>query len=411
MKKILTVKNMFLFGLPVMVFALLIVGCAGVPPGESREPMQNTWPTDPANQSDALSDATSTLVAEPTDTMSSTGTLSPTNTLPSEDASLPTETPQEEGGETPEEEMMSVMPHLSFSYDDLLAMSTISESVPAHIQFIFESYVLTDTVHRPQISVYVVNEYEAMSAAAAEQIDALRQLLLNRPEVVTGTLPFLPLTSSTTQVMKAQIAYLDFQNGTGVRYLTQYDSDITPINNNELFYTFQGLTNDGRYYVSATFPVSYPDLPANPTQVPEGFDEDQESYLASVMQQFDEAEASTFSPDLSQLDAVITSIAINNDSVSVTNTEVSYPTAVLSAVQVLSENLNIPPEEIKVASYEKTEWPDGCLGLGESDELCTQVIVSGWTITMHTKEQTYEVHTDETGSNVRWQLAPEPYYP
>ena len=46
--------------------------------------------------------------------------------------------------------------------------------------------------------------------------------------------------------MHSQVQYLDFKNGTGVRYLTQFDQGILPINNYELVYTYQGLTSDGK---------------------------------------------------------------------------------------------------------------------------------------------------------------------
>ncbi|MEO8354588.1 MAG: hypothetical protein ABI621_01610 [Chloroflexota bacterium] len=39
---------------------------------------------------------------------------------------------------------------------------------------------------------------------------------------------------------------INFQNGRGIRFLTQYAQYPAPINNHELFYHFQGLTNDGK---------------------------------------------------------------------------------------------------------------------------------------------------------------------
>lgn len=45
-------------------------------------------------------------------------------------------------------------------------------------------------------------------------------------------------------------------DGGGIRYLTQFGQAAGLITNPELFYTFQGLTDDGAYYVAAVFPVA-----------------------------------------------------------------------------------------------------------------------------------------------------------
>ena len=62
--------------------------------------------------------------------------------------------------------------------------------------------------------------------------------------------------------MHTQVKYLDMKSGKGVRYLTQFNQGISPINNSELIYTFQGLTSDGKYYIAAVLPVTHPELPA-----------------------------------------------------------------------------------------------------------------------------------------------------
>ena len=63
--------------------------------------------------------------------------------------------------------------------------------------------------------------------------------------------------------MHVQVQYLDFKSGTGVRFLTQFNNGMAPVNNHDLIYTFQGLTSDGKYYIAAVLPVTHPDLPAN----------------------------------------------------------------------------------------------------------------------------------------------------
>ena len=110
--------------------------------------------------------------------------------------------------------------------------------------------------------------------------------------------------------MHANIQYLDFKNGKGLRYLTQFDQAPLPINNNELFYTYQGLTDDGKYYVAAVLPVNHPSLPADQKVTgnePPEFTSDFPKYVANVASNLNTQAANTFTPDLTKLDAMMSS--------------------------------------------------------------------------------------------------------
>jgi len=239
-------------------------------------------------------------------------------TSPPEATSEPTDTP------TPD----VVYEGISFSYDASLAADVRAETisaegagqdgpwwlpVPEHVQFTFTGYVLSDTRHESQIFIYPAAEFEAANEFAAGIIADLRQLLADKPSAAPDGLPFLPLWNAA-QLMRSNIHYLDFPNGTGVRFLTQYAQDIWPINNNGLFYTFQGLTHDGEYYLSAIFPVSNPILPADGSEIPggdyEAFESNYDEYLRDIEQQLSAQTVSSFTPDLSVLDAMIQSILV-----------------------------------------------------------------------------------------------------
>jgi hypothetical protein len=77
------------------------------------------------------------------------------------------------------------------------------------------------------------------------------------------------------------------------------------------------------------------------------------------------------------------------------------PAAALEAQARLAEELGISSADIQIVASEQAEWPDGCLGLGLADEICTQAIVPGWQITLQVNDQVYEVRTDEIGQVVR----------
>jgi hypothetical protein len=182
--------------------------------------------------------------------------------------------------------------------------------IPEHIGLAFNGYVLPDTFHEPYIHIYPVDELEAGWEHAGTIVTELQQLLAEKP-AAPEAIPFLPVFNAA-QMVRTKIAYMDFQNGTGVRFLTQYDQAYIPINNHEMFYTFQGLTSDGEYYVAAILPVSHPSLPADGTEIPggdwEAFAQDFEAYVRDIEQQLDAQGGSSFTPDLSLLDAMIQSL-------------------------------------------------------------------------------------------------------
>lgn len=102
-----------------------------------------------------------------------------------------------------------------------------------------------------------------MDVTANERMHTLEQLLAAQPSGFVSEFPALPLNHAA-QVIHAQILYLDFQNGRGVRFLTQHNQEARPINNQELVYVFQGITEDGLHGVTACFPVNHPSLPDGP---------------------------------------------------------------------------------------------------------------------------------------------------
>jgi hypothetical protein len=81
--------------------------------------------------------------------------------------------------------------------------------------------------------------------------------------------------------------------------------------------------------------------------------------------------------------------------------QTAVPNAAVAAVQMLAKRLGVPLPEIKVISVEEVQWPDGCLGAGKPDEMCTQAIVDGYRVMLQVNNQKYEFHTDQDGKQIR----------
>jgi len=218
---------------------------------------------------------------------------------------------------------------LNFSFDPAIAASAANSKLapvgegqgapweiqPETIQSKFEGYAHSGAFTDPVILVYPVQEFSKLSPAAAKQIDKLRNLLATRPATAPADgMPFLPIWNAA-QMMSTKIEYLDFANGSGVRYLTQYGQAAAPINNTYLFYTFQGLTADGKYAISAILPVANPILPPDPSIVPgndyEKFNNEFATYLADIEKKLAAQPDDSFQPHLGLLDDMIKTIKIN----------------------------------------------------------------------------------------------------
>lgn len=184
---------------------------------------------------------------------------------------------------------------------------------PEHIRFTFADRSKPDTfrlhgVGGPQILIYPTREFSTMSEIAKGEIEALHTLLDARPAAPENAIPFLPLVNAG-QVFHAQVQYLEFQNGSGVRFLTHYSQEVVArLTKENVFYTFQGLTRDGKHYVAAFFPITSPGL--RDEMLEEPWDVAQ-AQLAEDIKNLDSLSSEAFTPDLEILDRVIQSLVVN----------------------------------------------------------------------------------------------------
>lgn len=197
------------------------------------------------------------------------------------------------------------------------------EKTPGHLQVSLKDYyVLQGKFHQPQIYVYPAMAYVELSPAAFESMHRLRNVMNPGAPITADQLPAVPFFNAA-QLFASNIQAVSFQNGSGVRFLTEYGQYPAPVNNHELFYQFQGFTNDGEYYIVAILPITAPMLaetsdagsPLPPGGVPylylaEGSNADMETYYSSIIDLLNASPSDVFNPTLNQLDLLIQSIQI-----------------------------------------------------------------------------------------------------
>jgi hypothetical protein len=192
---------------------------------------------------------------------------------------------------------------------------------PAHLQLTLQGYTAETSYHVPQFFVYPAKEYAAANQTAAESIKHLQVVLSNpNAQYTNDVLPDIPFFNAG-QVFAAQEKVIQFKGGSGLRTVTQYAQDVSPINNSGLFYHFEGLTSDEKFYLVAILPTNLPFLPAdnNPASVvPAGgvtFPPNDasgssfENYYQQVTGLINGSSADQFNPSLNALDALIQSIS------------------------------------------------------------------------------------------------------
>lgn len=130
-----------------------------------------------------------------------------------------------------------------------------------------------------------------------------------------GIYPALPMISGTTQI-QIRVKTLAFQNGKGFRYL-EYENipTIDELSNPQMNYIYQGITQDGKYYISVILPVNIPFLTesisqaatlavSNATPLPP------EILFFPILQKLQTESDTEFFPSLAVLDAMVMSLEV-----------------------------------------------------------------------------------------------------
>jgi hypothetical protein len=194
---------------------------------------------------------------------------------------------------------------------------------PEHVQLILDGYALEGKFHPAGIYVYPAQDYARLQerGAAAQSLQKLQTVLAQSTMIDLKELPEVPFLN-VPQALAAQVRVIPFLNGRGVRMVTEYAMGRAIINNHELIYHFEGLTDDEQYYVIAIMPVTAPGIPedgqpgslvpAGGVTVPDFNDMGANwlGYYGEVQHMLQGLEPGAFVPGIEQLDALIGSIEI-----------------------------------------------------------------------------------------------------
>jgi hypothetical protein len=237
---------------------------------------------------------------------------------------------------------------VSFTYDASIARDVVATSKPeqpvpgdggtwmarpAHIRFAFVDYKGgTQFSPQPEMLVFPIRgDYKSLAPDDTldmwlPRVQALQSLLAQKPDLraeIEGqlatqgrspSLPYLPPINAATMSVGKQ-TYLNFKNGSGIRYLVHITQDVSPPDRDGTLYTYQGITNDGRYYVAMNmpaFPTSDPSLPDLSTSP-----DDSRGYYLGLMDTLNGIKNIDYTPDLDKLDAMVQSLLVTPSGVNI----------------------------------------------------------------------------------------------
>jgi WD40 repeat protein len=189
---------------------------------------------------------------------------------------------------------------------------------PAHLLFRAESPMKNNVV-QPEIRIFEVSDNLEAYTYPLNSLDELKRALEERAE---------PPTWFDKVALHTGTEYLDSHYGIGVRAVVEYLQDPFIWTNNDLQYVYNGLTDDGRYFVSASFPISAPYLMdiqgsdpltnTNPDAIPvPNWPEDYEAqrkvideYNQQVLHRFETTYLADLRPELGVYDFLVESVQV-----------------------------------------------------------------------------------------------------
>lgn len=145
---------------------------------------------------------------------------------------------------------------------------------PQHRLFTFD---LSTPYNDMSIAVYPIDDFPRMYAinkssaeASKKYNDYLRRVLKDNNFRVENQIPFLPFRDAG-QTFQVKVKHFNFQNGRGILFLTFWETQLELPTNRQLRYVFEGLSNDGKYYVLGEMPISVAFLPEDSSDEYEGY--------------------------------------------------------------------------------------------------------------------------------------------
>jgi len=202
-------------------------------------------------------------------------------------------------------------------------------AAPQHVLFEFEFGRQYSSNTRLEVypldrfdDAYAVNPH--LVAVMKENIAGLQKVLKDPSFRLEGQIPHLDFGDGS-DLFYAKVRNFDFPSGDGVSFVAYWDIESALISNRKLFYRFEGITADKKFYVTAETPISVAFLPDNDPEEFEGYTYENlyngnsnskdtiariEKYRNSIATRLEKLDSNDYSPNLEKFEAIISSLKI-----------------------------------------------------------------------------------------------------
>jgi len=200
---------------------------------------------------------------------------------------------------------------------------------PEHLLFTFDFG--REYSKKAHVSVYPLNKFPKMYSvnpesvkSIEEKIEALGKALNDKTYRLEGEIPHLPFADAS-QDFHSKVHHFNFENGKGILFVTHWSHGAGLLSNHNLIYRFEGLSDDGKFYVTAETPVSVDFLPdESPDEfeghtyedlfedykVPKSERKRFDTYINSITSRMEKLNAGDFRPNLETFESLISSLRI-----------------------------------------------------------------------------------------------------
>jgi heat shock protein HslJ len=184
--------------------------------------------------------------------------------------------------------------------------------LPDHIEITFGQDSPTGAI----IYIIPVADYQKLwevngDTGVTGTLAKLESLLVEKPEKLPQWgLPVLPFERAVgANDVAVQGIYLPSGLSQGIRFIGRFSQDQSAVTNNNLYYVYLGMSNDGNYLIAFFYPISANSLAATAsTEDQQSASTDFQAYLNTKIQQLNALRGGDFTPDPATLDALIQSL-------------------------------------------------------------------------------------------------------
>lgn len=211
-------------------------------------------------------------------------------------------------------------PHITLSIPDLSVLETLQQGVygpaywnalsyePAtehHLQFHLDSV--------GSFRVSPVSSREARENLYGRSLDGLQTVIqrYRDGESQSAADIYDALVVGDEIGFFARPRFIEFEGGMGVRYLAYFQGasrSTYPIRDRDLYYLFQGLSDDGLYYIRSSHGITAPEL--LPRYEWKQLRDAYRGHVNEVRGIVESADSTIFEPPLAQIDSILTSMVI-----------------------------------------------------------------------------------------------------